>query len=130
MSVEFWQNKLSACLSAHFYCILIVTRLHCINHKKFIYHGVQIHLNIKNTNILKLYPLGSYYIELRALAELFLENLHYRFSDMDMLAVHLQLSLMTNTTWKWLNWIVCLIALGLLCWFSWALTVVCSLRDH
>lgn len=47
---------------------------------------------------------------------------------MDMLAVHLQLSLMTNTTWKWLNWIARLIALGLLCWFSWALTVLCWLK--
>lgn len=62
--------------------------------------------------------LGSYYIELRALAVLFLESSSYRLSDMDVLAAHLQLSLMTNPTWKWLNWIVCLIALGQLCGFS------------
>lgn len=34
MRVEFWQDKLCACLSAHFYCVMIVTKLFCISQEK------------------------------------------------------------------------------------------------
>lgn len=69
--------KFSACLSAYFCCVLTVTKLHCINPQKVLYPEVQILLSIKDMHIQKLYPLGSCYIELKALAEVFLENSHY-----------------------------------------------------
>lgn len=80
--------KFSACLSAHFCCMLTVTKLHCINPQKVLYHGVQILLTVEDTHIQKLYPLGSCYIELKALAEPFLENSHYWVSDMDLLLTY------------------------------------------
>lgn len=79
--------KFSACLSAHFCCVLTVTKLHCINPQKVLYHGVQI-LNIKDMPIQKLHPLGSCDTELKALAEPFLENSHYWVSDMDLLLTY------------------------------------------
>lgn len=65
-----------------------MTKLHCINPQKVLYRGVQILLNIKDVHIQKLYPLGSCYIELKALAELFLENSHYWVSDTDLLLTY------------------------------------------